>query len=166
MQEELAKVQAEYREMERKVGIIELTMAHSISICIQVEESREMNQNLVDTKERLNEEQQTLTAKLENLLSDNKYKTFILWKKTLTFGLPRNLKTSLLDSERYREEFREISEYIAMLKRRQKELEDLIKRTKEDLNKARMEGVMPKTKYYAPKFNKDTKVIVSPVHMF
>ena len=70
----------------------------------------------------------------------------------------RNLKTSLLDSERYREEFREISEYIAMLKRRQKELEDMIKRTKEDLNKARMEGVMPKTKYYAPKFNKDTKV--------
>ncbi len=78
MQEELAKVQAEYREMERKVGITELTMAHSISICIQVEESREMNQNLVDTKERLNEEQQTLTAKLENLLSDNKYNTFIL----------------------------------------------------------------------------------------
>ena len=37
-----------------------------------------MNQNLVDTKERLNEEQQTLTAKLENLLSDNKYNTFIL----------------------------------------------------------------------------------------
>jgi len=124
MQEELAKVQAEYREMERKV-----------------EESREMNQNLVNTKETLNQEQQTLTEKLENLLADNK-----------------NLKTSLLDSERYREEFREISEYIAMLKRRQKELEDMIKRTKEDLNKARMEGVMPKTKYYAPKFNKDTKV--------
>ena len=75
--------------------------------------------------------------------------------------MSRNLKTSLLDSERYREEFREISEYIAMLKRRQKELEDMIKRTKEDLNKARMEGVMPKTKYYAPKFNKDTKVIDS-----
>ena len=38
----------------------------------QVEESREMNQNLVDTKERLNEEQQSLTAKLETLLADNK----------------------------------------------------------------------------------------------
>ena len=35
--------------------------------------------------------------------------------------------------------------------------------TKEDLNKARMEGVMPKTKYYPPKFNKDTKVIVNLV---
>ena len=32
MQEELAKVQAEYREMERKVGIMELTMVHSIFI--------------------------------------------------------------------------------------------------------------------------------------
>ena len=39
---------------------------------LQVEESREMNQNLVDTKERLNEEQQSLTAKLETLLADNK----------------------------------------------------------------------------------------------
>ena len=76
MQEELAKVQAEYREMERKVGIIDQQWL--IPFSLQVEESREMNQNLVDTKERLNEEQQTLTAKLENLLSDNKYKTFIL----------------------------------------------------------------------------------------
>ena len=76
MQEELAKVQAEYREMERKVGIID--QQWFIPFSLQVEESREMNQNLVDTKERLNEEQQTLTAKLENLLSDNKYKTLIL----------------------------------------------------------------------------------------
>ena len=124
---------------------------------LQVEESREMNQNLVNTKERLSQEQQTLTEKLESLLADNKYNIHVLIDSQ--FCLYRNLKTSLLDSERYREEFREISEYIAMLKRRQKELEDMIKRTKEDLNKARMEGVMPKTKYYAPKFNKDTKVI-------
>ena len=127
-------------------------------LILQVEESREMNQNLVSTKERLNQEQQTLTEKLENLLADNKYNIHVLIDSQ--FCLYRNLKTSLLDSERYREEFREISEYIAMLKRRQKELEDMIKRTKEDLNKARMEGVMPKTKYYAPKFNKDTKVLM------
>ena len=128
-------------------------------LILQVEESREMNQNLLNTKEKLNQEQQTLTEKLENLLADNKYNIHVLIDSQ--FCLYRNLKTSLLDSERYREEFREISEYIAMLKRRQKELEDMIKRTKEDLNKARMEGVMPKTKYYAPKFNKDTKVIDS-----
>ena len=124
-----------------------------------------MNQNLVSTKERLDEEQQALTEKLESLLADNKYNIYMHFELTLDFGLPRNLKTSLLDSERYREEFREISEYIAMLKRRQKELEDLIKKTKEDLNKARMEGVMPKTKYYPPKFNKDTKVIVNLVYV-
>ena len=124
-----------------------------------------MNQNLVSTKERLDEEQQALTEKLESLLADNKYNIYMHFELNLDFGLPRNLKTSLLDSERYREEFREISEYIAMLKRRQKELEDLIKRTKEDLNKARMEGVMPKTKYYPPKFNKDTKVIVNLVYV-
>ena len=122
-----------------------------------------MNQNLVSTKERLDEEQKALTEKLEILLADNKYNIYMHFELTFDFGLPRNLKTSLLDSERYREEFREISEYIASLKRRQKELEDLIKQTKVDLNKARMEGVMPKTKYYPPKFNKDTKVIVNLV---
>ena len=37
-----------------------------------------MNQNLVATKERLNEEQQTLTEKLENLLADNKYNIHVL----------------------------------------------------------------------------------------
>merc|ERR1711936_260961 len=52
-----------------------------------------------------------------------------------------------LDAERYREEYREVSEFVEMGKK-----------TKEDLNAARLEGVMPKTKYYAPKFNKDTKV--------
>ena len=45
---------------------------------LQVEESREMNQNLVNTKERLNQEQQTLTEKLENLLADNKYNIHVL----------------------------------------------------------------------------------------
>ena len=45
-----------------------------------------------------------------------------------------------------------------MIKRKIKEVQAEIKKTKEDLNAARLEGVMPKTKYYAPKFNKDTKV--------
>ena len=65
---------------------------------------------------------------------------------------------SLLDVERYREEFREVSEFVDMIKRKIKEVQAEIKKTKEDLNAARLEGVMPKTKYYAPKFNKDTKV--------
>ena len=65
---------------------------------------------------------------------------------------------SLLDVERYKEEFREVSEFVDMIKRKIKEVQAEIKKTKEDLNAARLEGVMPKTKYYAPKFNKDTKV--------
>ena len=40
-----------------------------------------------------------------------------------------------------------------------------IKKTKEDLQKARMEGAMPKAKKYAPKFNKDTKVGHSKTHL-
>ena len=64
----------------------------------------------------------------------------------------------MLDVERYREEFREVSEFVDMIKRKIKEVQAEIKKTKEELNAARLEGVMPKTKYYAPKFNKDTKV--------
>ena len=63
----------------------------------------------------------------------------------------------MLDSERYKEEFRELNEIVAGLKRRYKELEEAIKQAKADLNAARLEGVMPKTKHLAPKFNKDTK---------
>ena len=68
------------------------------------------------------------------------------------------MKTSLLDAERYREEYREVSEFVEMIKRKIKEVQSEIKKTKDELNAARLEGVMPKSKYYAPKFNKDTKV--------
>merc|ERR1712048_1514392 len=73
-------------------------------------------------------------------------------------ALNKELKVSLLDVERYKEEYREVSEFVDMIKRKIKEVQAEIKKTKEDLNTARLEGVMPKTKYYAPKFNKDTKV--------
>merc|ERR1712025_1103122 len=107
----------------------------------KVDISKETYQTLSAEKEQLTTEQQSLQQRLESLVAENK-----------------QLKTSLLDVERYKEEFREVSEIVAMLKRKQKDLEEAIKKTKEDLNAARMEGVAPKTKYYAPKFNKDTKV--------
>ena len=47
----------------------EILMFHEIC---KVEESREMSQSLAETKERLTEEQQTLTVKLDDLLADNK----------------------------------------------------------------------------------------------
>jgi len=107
----------------------------------KVRESKEMNQELVMQKEGLVQQQESLQQRLEQLLAENK-----------------GLKISLLDSERYKEEFRELNEIVAGLKRRYKELEEAIKQAKADLNAARLEGVMPKTKHLAPKFNKDTKV--------
>merc|ERR1711974_353111 len=47
---------------------------------------------------------------------------------------------------------------LALLKRKKNEVAAEIKKTREDLQKARMEGAMPKDKKYAPKLNKDTKV--------
>merc|ERR1719192_1960038 len=107
----------------------------------KVEESKAENQQLTDTKEALVTEGRALTVKLDKLMALNK-----------------ELKVSLLDVERYKEEFREVSEFVDMIKRKIKEVQAEIKKTKEELNAARLEGVMPKTKYYAPKFNKDTKV--------
>merc|ERR1712029_798014 len=106
-----------------------------------VEEQREKERQQTALKEQLVEEQKILSAGLEKVMKENK-----------------DLKISLLNSERYKEEFRELSEYIDMIRRKLQETEDAIKKTKEDLQAARMEGVMPKTKYLPPKFNKDTKV--------
>merc|ERR1712048_630807 len=107
----------------------------------KVEESKAENQQLTETKDALVTESRALALKLEKLNALNK-----------------ELKVSLLDVERYKEEYREVSEFVDMIKRKIKEVQAEIKKTKEDLNAARLEGVMPKTKYYAPKFNKDTKV--------
>ena len=52
---------------------------------------------------------------------------------------------------------------IIVLQRKKNEVAAEIKKTKEDLQKARMEGAMPKAKKYAPKFNKDTKVGYSKI---
>merc|ERR1739844_741958 len=85
--------------------------------------SKETHETLVKEKEDLTLEQTRLNQKWEALVADN-----------------RNLKSSLLDAERYKE---------ALLD---------IEKTREDLKQARMDGVMPKYGKHAPKFNKDTKV--------
>jgi len=107
----------------------------------RVEDAKEKNAGLAAQKEDLTGKQIRLNAKLDELTSEN-----------------RNLKSSLLEAERYREEYREVAEILALLKRKKNEVAAEIKKTKEDLQKARMEGAMPKAKKYAPKFNKDTKV--------
>jgi len=103
--------------------------------------SKETHETLVKEKEDLTLEQTRLNQKWEALVADN-----------------RNLKSSLLDAERYKEEYREESEIVAMLKKKYKEALLDIEKTREDLKQARMDGVMPKYGKHAPKFNKDTKV--------
>ena len=52
------------------------------------------------------------------------------------------------------------------VQRKKNEVAAEIKKTKEDLQRARMEGAMPKAKKYAPKFNKDTKVGYLDIEVF
>ena len=52
------------------------------------------------------------------------------------------------------------------VQRKKNEVAAEIKKTKEDLQRARMEGAMPKAKKYAPKFNKDTKVGCLDIKVF
>jgi len=107
----------------------------------KVEAAREEGAVLAATREELANTQTRLAGRLEELSTDN-----------------RNLKSSLLEADRYREEYREVAEIYALIKRKKAEVSAEIKRTKEELNKARMEGAVPKAHHYAPKFNKDTKV--------
>jgi len=103
--------------------------------------SKQTYEELTKEKDDLTSEQQRITTKYDKLVVDN-----------------RNLKSSLLDAERYKEEFREESEFVAMLKKKVKEVQLEIEKTREDLKQARLEGAKPKFNQKAPKFNKDTKV--------
>jgi len=107
----------------------------------KVEAAKEKNTILTSQKEEASSKQIRLNAKLDDLTTEN-----------------RNLKSALLEAERYREEFREIAEIIGLFKKKISDVNNDIKRTKEDLQKARMEGAMPKSKKKPPKFDKDTKV--------
>merc|ERR1719244_901910 len=107
----------------------------------KVKIAKSTQETLEKTKEDLTQEQVRLNKKFDELTKEN-----------------RNLKTSLLDAERYKEEHREVTETIAMLKRKIADTHREIKNTKEALQRARMEGAMPKEHKFKPKFNKDTKV--------
>ena len=74
------------------------------------------------------------------------------------WSVTRNLKTHLLDSERYKEELRELLTAINSLEVKISKTKAEITKTKADLNKCKMDNAMPKGYKGAPKFNKDTKV--------
>merc|ERR1719481_514027 len=102
---------------------------------------KEKNKGLVTQKTELSETQVRLTSKLDELELEN-----------------RKLKSDLLEAERYRVEFKEVADLVAVFKKKIADVNRDIKKTKEDLNKARMEGVVPRPRKQKPKFNKDTKV--------
>ena len=100
---------------------------------IQVEDAKEKNAALSAQKEDLNGKQIRLHAKLDELTTDNRFiliQLIFLWRYMMlhccvvvvVFGLKRspalarNLKSSLLEAERYREEYREVAEILALLK--------------------------------------------------
>ena len=101
---------------------------------IQVEDAKEKNAALSAQKEDLNGKQIRLHAKLDELTTDNRFiliQLIFLWGYMMlhccvvvvvAFGLKRspaldrNLKSSLLEAERYREEYREVAEILALLK--------------------------------------------------
>jgi len=107
----------------------------------KVEVAKEKNTALSAHKEELSATQIRLNAKLDELT-----------------GVNRNLKADLLEAERYREEYREVAELTQLFKRKINEVNAEIRKAKEDLQKARMEGAIPKAKKLPPKINKDTKV--------
>ena len=80
---------------------------------VQVEEAKEKNAGLAAQKEDLNGKQIRLNAKLDELTSENRF--FHHWVSE-SLAANRNLKSSLLEAERYREEYREVAEILALLK--------------------------------------------------
>ena len=58
-------------------------------------------------------------------------------------------QASLLDAERYKEEFREVSEIIALLKRKSRDIQAEIDKTKEDLYKETTDNILSDTKEQA-----------------
>ena len=101
-------------------------------------------------------EQQLLTQKFDKLQIDNRYGFEI--RKRFNNNISRNLKSSLLDAERYKEEYSAEFQVVSNLKKKLTEVRLDMEKTREDLKSARIEGAKPKYKHSYPKFNKDTKV--------
>lgn len=70
----------------------------------------------------------------------------------------RNLKTNVLDAERYTEELKDIELVITSLNTKIYAVTKEVEKAKEDLNKCRVELALPTGTQGKPKLNKDTKV--------
>ena len=75
-----------------------------------------------------------------------------------TYFIFRDLKTTLLDAERYKEELRDLLEVIAEIEAKIEKTRQELTKAKEELRKLRMQLAMPSGRQGRPKINKDTKV--------
>jgi len=108
---------------------------------IKVRASKQKSEELTAKKTEISEEQNRNIVLLENLQAEN-----------------RNLKTSVLDGERYNDELRGLQQINDDLEAKvQKTLRE-VNRSKKELNKCRLDLAMPTGKQGGPKINKDTKV--------
>jgi len=92
-------------------------------------------------KQELSQRQLKLTSMLEELKTEN-----------------RNLKTNVLDAERYAEKLKKAKKANLAARQKIEESKQLKEQTKHDLNKCRLELAMPGGAQGKPKINKDTKV--------
>jgi len=107
---------------------------------IQVRASKIKNEDMLKKKEELLAEQIRLSSQLDELKTGN-----------------RNLKTELLDAERYKEELKSLQAIVSSLNDKIQRTKDDLSKTREELRKSRLEAAIPKIKS-RPKINKDTKV--------
>jgi len=108
---------------------------------IQVRTSKINNDDLMKKKEELISDQARLNSQFDGLNTDN-----------------RNLKTELLDAERYKEELRGLLNIVSNLNAKIERTRSDISKTREDLRKSRIEAAMTRSKQSKQRTNKDTKV--------
>merc|ERR1712212_1183393 len=108
---------------------------------IKVRASKVKNEELNKKKDELSKLQSTLTAQFTQLAAEN-----------------RDLKTILLDAERYKEELRDLLEVIAEIEAKIEKTRQELTKAKEELRKLRTQLAMPSGRQGRPKINKDTKV--------
>jgi len=108
---------------------------------IKVRSLRSKSEELEKKKNDVSEEQHRNHAFYDALKTEN-----------------RNLKTNVLDAERYSEQLRDAVELISSSGEKLKKSKTQIDSSKHDLNKCRLELAMPENRKEKPKVNKDTKV--------
>merc|ERR1711942_372231 len=108
---------------------------------IKVRASKMKNEELSKKKDELSKRQSSLNTQFTQLASEN-----------------RDLKTTLLDAERYKEELRDLLVVIANLEAKIDKTRAEVNQAKEVLRKLRIELAIPQGKQGKPKLNKDTKV--------